>query len=147
MKKEDYKRLNYYLNDTFIYLSEHDGFFIQNMHNIFSLNLILYENLKGIDLRHKFHENNLTFEDIFNIARNEIEKINPNYLEKFDELIDSGRLDFFNQEKNITISERNDYEKLSQIENSEEETRNNSTCNYTKNDYFLNLQEKFRKRI
>ena len=31
MKKEDYKRLNDYLNDTFIYLSEHDGFFIQNM--------------------------------------------------------------------------------------------------------------------
>ena len=109
--------------------------------------IFLYIKTFVSNLNHKFHENNLTFEDIFNIARNEIEKINPNYLEKFDELIYSGRLDFFNQEKNITISERNDYEKLSQIENSEEETRNNSTCNYTKNDYFLNLQEKFRKRI
>ena len=143
MTEEDYKKLNDYLNDTFIYLSEYDGFLIYNMHTIFILNSMLYEKLKNIDLNHKFRENNLTFEDIFNIARNEIEKINPNYLEKFDELIDSGRLDFFNQEKNITISERNDYEKLSQIENSEEETRNNSTCNYTKNDYFINLAREY----
>lgn len=95
MTEEDYKKLNDYLNDTFIYLSEYDGFLIYNMHTIFRLNSMLYEKLKNIDLKHKFHENNLTFEDIFNIARNEIEKINPNYLEKFDELIDSGRLEFF----------------------------------------------------
>lgn len=143
MKQVDYNRLNDYLNDAFIYLSSHDGFFIQNMHTIFRLNSSLYEKLKNIDLNHKFHENNLTFEDIFNIARNEIEKINPNYLEKFDKLIDSGSLEFFTKEKNITIKERNDYEKLSQIENSEEETRNNSTCNYTKNDYFINLARKY----
>ena len=46
MKKINYKRLNDYLNDAFIYLSENDGFFIQNMDNIFPLNSILYENLK-----------------------------------------------------------------------------------------------------
>ena len=64
MKKEDYKRLNDYLNDTFIYLSEHDGFFIQNMRSIFILNNMLYGKLKDIDLEHKFHENNLTFEEL-----------------------------------------------------------------------------------
>lgn len=29
MKKEDYKRLNDYLNDAFIYLSGHDRFFFR----------------------------------------------------------------------------------------------------------------------
>lgn len=139
MKKEDYKKLNDYLNDTFIYLSEYDGFLIYNMHTIFRLNSMLYEKLKNIDLKHKFHENNLTFEDIFIIARNEIEKINPNYLEKFDELIDSGRLEFFLKEKNITIKESNDYKKLSEIENSEEDIRYDSVCSYTEDDYFIDI--------
>lgn len=139
MKKEDYKRLNDYLNDTFIYLSEHDGFFIQNMHNIFSLNLILYENLKGIDLRHNFHKNNLTYEDVFNLTRNEIEKINSNYLENFDKLIDSGRLEFFLHEQNMIIKESNDYKKLSEIENSEEDIRYDSVCSYTEDDYFIDI--------
>ena len=92
MKKEDYKRLNDYLNDAFIYLSKYDGFFIQNMQSIFILNNMLYGKLNDIDLEHKFHKNNLTFEDVFELARSEIEKINPNYLEEFDRLIDSGRL-------------------------------------------------------
>ena len=86
MKKEDYKRLNDYLNDTFIYLSGYDRFFIQNMQSIFILNNMLYGKLKDIDLEHKFYKNNLTFEDVFELARNEIEKINSNYLENFDKL-------------------------------------------------------------
>lgn len=139
MTEEDYKKLNDYLNDTFIYLSEHDGFFIQNMHNIFSLNLILYENLKGIDLRHNFHKNNLTYEDVFNLTRNEIEKINSNYLENFDKLIDSGRLEFFLHEQNMIIKESTYYENLSEIENNEEEIRNDSVCSYNNGDYFIDL--------
>ena len=137
MKKEDYKRLNDYLNDTFIYLSGHDGFFIQNMHRIFPLNSILYENLKGINLEHKFHKNNLTYEDVFNLARNEIEKINPNYLEDFDKLIDSGRLEFFLNEQNTY------YENPSEIENNEEEIRNDSRCCYTEDDYFIDISRKY----
>ena len=143
MTEEDYKKLNDYLNDTFIYLSGHDRFFIQNMQSIFILNNMLYGKLKDIDLEHKFHENNLTFEDIFNIARNEIEKINPNYLEKFDELIDSGRLEFFLKEKNITIKESNDYKKLSEIENSEEDIRYDSVCSYTEDDYFIDIAREY----
>ena len=143
MKKEDYKRLNDYLNDAFIYLSKYDGFFIQNMHNIFSLNSILYENLKGIGLRHNFHKNNLTYEDVFNLARNEIEKINPNYLEDFDKLIDSGRLEFFLHEQNMIIKGNTNHEEISEIENNEEETRNNSRCFYTENDYFIDLVRKY----
>lgn len=139
MKKEDYKRLNDYLNDAFIYLSKYDGFFIQNMHMIFPLNSILYENLKGIDLRHNFHKNNLTYEDVFNLARSEIEKINPNYLENFDKLIDSGRLEFFLHEQNMIIKGNINYENLSEIENNEEEIRNDSVCSYNNGDYFIDL--------
>jgi hypothetical protein len=139
MRKEDYKRLNDYLNDAFIYLSKYDGFFIQNMHMIFPLNSILYENLKGIDLRHNFHKNNLTHEYIFELARNEIENINPNYLENFDKLIDSGRLEFFLHEQNMIIKESTYYENLSEIENNEEEIRNDSVCSYNNGDYFIDL--------
>ena len=139
MKKEDYKRLNDYLNDTFIYLSGHDGFFIQNMQSIFILNNMLYGKLKDIDLEHKFHENNLTFEDVYELARNEIEKINPNYLKEFDKLINSGRLELFKQEENINIKEVDYYEKLSEVENNEEETRNTSICFYTEDGYFIDL--------
>ena len=139
MKSEDYKRLNDYLNDAFIYLSKYDGFFIQDMREIFILNNMLYEKLKGIDLRHNLHKNNLTYEDVFNLARSEIEKINPNYLEEFDRLIDSGRLEFFLHEQNMIIKGNTTYEKLSEIENNEEETRNNSVCSYNKDDYFIDL--------
>ncbi len=139
MKKEDYKRLNDYLNDTFIYLSGHDGFFIQNMQSIFILNNMLYGKLKDIELEHKFYENNLTFEDVYELARNEIEKINPNYLKEFDKLINSGRLELFKQEENINIKEVDYYEKLSEIENNEEEIRNDSVCSYNNGDYFIDL--------
>lgn len=139
MKKEDYKRLNDYLNDTFIYLSGHDRFFIQNMQSIFIFNNMLYGKLKDIELEHKFHENNLTFEDVYELARNEIEKINSNYLKEFDKLINSGRLGLFKQKENINIKEVDYYEKLSEIENNEEETRNDSICFYTENDYFIDL--------
>ena len=139
MKKEDYKRLNDYLNDAFIYLSKYDSFFIQNMHMIFPLNSKLYENLKDIDLRHNSYKNNLTYEDVFNLARNEIKKINPDYLEEFDKLIDSGRLGIFKQEENITTKKCDDYGKLSEIENNEEETKNISACYYTEDDYFIDL--------
>lgn len=139
MKKEDYKRLNDYLNDAFIYLSKYDGFFIQNMQSIFILNNMLYEKLKGIDLKYNFHKNNLTFEDVFELARNEIEKIKPNYLENFDKLIDSGCLEFFLHEQNMIIKGNTTYEKLSEIENNEEETINNSVCSYNNGDYFIDL--------
>lgn len=139
MKKEDYKRLNDYLNDAFIYLSKYDGFFIQDMREIFILNDMLYEKLKGIDLRYNFHKNNLTYEDVFNLARSEIEKINPNYLEEFNRLIDSGRLEFFLHEQNMIIKESTYYENLSEIENNEEEIRNDSVCSYNNGDYFIDL--------
>lgn len=139
MKKEDYKRLNDYLNDAFIYLSKYDGFFIQNMQSIFILNNMLYGKLNDIDLEHKFHKNNLTFEDVFELARSEIEKINPNYLEEFDRLIDSGCLEFFLHEQNMIIKGNTTYEKLSEIENNEEEIRNDSVCSYNNGDYFIDL--------
>ena len=139
MKKEDYKRLNDYLNDTFIYLSKYDGFFIQNMQSIFILNNMLYEKLKGIDLKHNFHKNNLTFEDVFNLTRNEIEKINSNYLKEFDKLIDSGRLEFFLYEQNMIIKGNTNHEEISEIENNEEEIRNDSVCSYNNGDYFIDL--------
>ena len=44
MKSEDYKRLNDYLNDAFIYLSKYDGFFIQDMREILYLIICFMKN-------------------------------------------------------------------------------------------------------
>ena len=109
------------------------------MRSIFIFNNMLYGKLKDIELEHKFHENNLTFEDVYELARNEIEKINSNYLENFDKLIDSGRLEFFLHEQNMIIKESTYYENLSEIENNEEEIRNDSVCSYNNGDYFIDL--------
>ena len=109
------------------------------MQSIFIFNNMLYGKLKDIELEHKFHENNLTFEDVYELARNEIEKINSNYLKEFDKLINSGRLGLFKQKENINIKEVDYYEKLSEVENNEEETRNTSICFYTEDGYFIDL--------
>ena len=47
------------------------------------------------------------------------------------------------KEKNITIKESNDYKKLSEIENSEEDIRYDSVCSYTEDDYFIDIAREY----
>ena len=65
------------------------------------------------------------------------------YLEDFDKLIDSGRLEFFLHEQNMIIKESTYYENLSEIENNEEEIRNDSRCCYTEDDYFIDISRTY----
>lgn len=100
MTDEMYKRLNNYLNDIFLELNKEDKIFIDNLIPIWKLNYMIHDfTLKNIKkVSSKSYENNLSFNDVYLLARKIINKINPNYLKEYDELINSGKLDF-NYEK------------------------------------------------
>lgn len=93
MTEEMYKRLNNYLNDIFLELNKKDKVFINNLKQIVSLNAIIND-FFDIHIESISKENNLSFNDVFLLGREIIEKINPKYLKEYDNLINSGRLDF-----------------------------------------------------
>ena len=94
MTKEDYKKLNYYLNMAFNVLEYQDKFLINNCDIIdFNCEELMY-NLSDIKIDPKVIQNNLTYNDVFLLARKIIKQINPKYLNEFDELIKTGKLDF-----------------------------------------------------
>lgn len=93
MTEEMYKRLNNYLNNIFLELNKKDKIFVDNLRIITTFNIVInnYFNCCIEDIQ---KQNNLTFNDVFLLGREIIEKINPKYLIEYDNLIDSGYLDF-----------------------------------------------------
>lgn len=97
MTEEMYKRLNNYLNDIFMELNISSEIFVNNLLQFFKINNIVSNYDQRIN--NKYVENKLTFNDLYILAREIIEKINPNYLIQYDELLKNGELDFsFNNE-------------------------------------------------
>lgn len=96
MTEEMYRRLNSYLNDIFIELNKKDKIFVDNLVNFSHLNLIIndYVNKNICKVVSKSYQNKLTFNDVYLLAREVIEKINSKYLKEYDELIVSGKLNF-----------------------------------------------------
>ena len=93
MTEEMYKRLNDYLNDIFIELDKKDKIFVDNLKSIVILNTIIDKLFNGC-ITSECKVNNLSFNDVFLLGREIIEYINPKYLEEYDELISSGKLEF-----------------------------------------------------
>lgn len=99
MTKEEIKKLNDYFNNIFIELEKNDFFLLDNFEAIamFTQNYCNFSS--ELKLEEKNKTNNLTFEDVYLLAREIIEKIDKNYLQDYDNLIKSGELDFdFNNE-------------------------------------------------
>lgn len=94
MSEEEYKELNYYLNEACLYLKTQDVFFLNNISNICYINDQLNSFFKDYNFQSEFKENHLTYQDVYNLAREIIESINSDYLEDFDKLIENGQLDF-----------------------------------------------------
>ncbi len=92
--KEIYDKLNYYLNDICNYLEKENSFLLENIFEICILNDKFLEFIENYDLDNKTIQNNLTYEDVYLLAREIIGHIDKNYLESFDNLIQSGELDF-----------------------------------------------------
>ncbi len=93
MTEEMYNRLNDYLNDIFIELDKKDKIFVDNLKSIVILNTIIDKLFNGC-ITSECKVNNLSFNDVFLLGREIIEYINPKYLEEYDELISSGKLEF-----------------------------------------------------
>ena len=98
MKKEDYNIINDFFNDLSLRLFDSENF---------DNNYFLYAKLNDsfIDYMRDFYNiedkyrqnaktNNMTFEDILSISRDIIASVLPNYLDKFDELLEKGLIDF-----------------------------------------------------
>lgn len=94
MKKEDYQKLNYYLNGCFKELEKDDSFLLRNIHPLAKLsdNYILLVN--NYNLETFTNQNNLTFNDIYLLAREIIKSIDTSYLKYYDQMLENGQLDF-----------------------------------------------------
>lgn len=92
--KEIYDKLNYYLNVICNYLEKEHPFLLENINTFCKLNDAFLQFLEDYSLDNKTVQNNLTYEDVYYLAREIIENIDKNYLESYDNLIQSGELDF-----------------------------------------------------
>ena len=89
MTKEEYKQLNEYLNECFLYLKDCDSFFVDNICIISNINNCYYEKCKKYNLERYDINNHLTYEDVYILAREIIEHIDCEYLKDYDNLITS----------------------------------------------------------
>lgn len=94
MTDEMYKRLNEYLNIIFLGLSNTSKVFLDKLKEINILNSIIYINFRDLKIENRFIKNNLTYNEVFLLAREILETIDPKYLSEFDLLLNSGKLDF-----------------------------------------------------
>lgn len=94
MEKIDYEKLNRYLNDVFLTLSKYDSFFIDNILRIARINDEFLSFIDKFDLTEETKETKLTYDDVFVITRRIIASIDSSYLNDYDSLISTGKLDF-----------------------------------------------------
>lgn len=90
MTSEEYKKLNDYLNLIFLELQKEDQFLLDNLSVITNLSIDYVNILKKYDLSDNSIQNNMTWQDVYLLARDIIETIDKNYLEQYDKLIDNG---------------------------------------------------------
>ena len=97
---EVYTKLNYYLNEICNYLKKSDSFLLDNINRIALLNDNFNSLIYKYNLNYEVKKNNLTFLDVYNLAREIIGSIDESYLPIYDKLISSGELDFGYDEDN-----------------------------------------------
>lgn len=94
MEKKQYQELNIYLNSYFKSLEQNNSFFLRNIKQINVMSQIYNEFIDNYDLNYKSCTTNLSYNDVYLIAREILESIDPKYLKDFDRLIPSGELNF-----------------------------------------------------
>lgn len=117
MTKEDYKKLNNYLNECFKRLEEHHFFMLRNIDQFCEMSDRYVHVLNQYEFNDEEpKESNLTFEEVYVLAREIIEDINPLYLTEYDKILSNGELDFSYESKYFTSHFRYSSEsKLEQI--------------------------------
>ncbi len=94
MTEEQYQKLNRYLNDCFQALEVNDSFFLRNLKYICYISDCFIEKVGPLQLEDQSIQNHLSFQDVYLLAREMIEYINPSYLKQFDTILNDGTLDF-----------------------------------------------------
>lgn len=94
MEKEKRKELNRYLNELFIYLEQQDSLLLRQIRYIGWLNEKFRKTIQDKITDQQIEKNHLTSEEVYRMARDIINEINPEYLKEYDTLLESGRLDF-----------------------------------------------------
>ncbi len=94
MTEKNYQELNDYLSDIWQYLYDKDWVLLNNIEVIARFNAAFRSVIKDYDLKRDYKQNHITFNEVYLLAREIIETINPKYLEDYDNLLSSGELDF-----------------------------------------------------
>lgn len=94
MTKEQYKKLNYYLNGSFKELEILDYFFLDNIEAFARMSDEYVVITDNYEFERMPKANKMTYEDVYLLGREIVESINKDYLKYYDELISAGKLDF-----------------------------------------------------
>ena len=99
MTDEMYQKLNFYLNGVFKELEVNDTFLIGNLLQLIEIGRDFCSLIRNYDLKSEKMQANLSYNDVYLLARQIIEEIDKNYLKYYDKLIETGELDFDYEEK------------------------------------------------
>lgn len=99
MTEKQYNELNDYLNDILMELNKANKIFVDNFMDIFKVTAIIFDRFHGKSIKSINNQNNITFNEVYLLSREIIENINPKYLEKFDNIIENGELNFDYEEE------------------------------------------------
>lgn len=96
---DNYEKLNEYLKDICTYLQKKNPYLLNNIYKITTLSGTVLNLLRDFNFDVNMRENNLSIQDVESMARVIIEKLNKDYLELFDKLVESKELRFCDNEK------------------------------------------------
>lgn len=94
MTKEEYKKLNDYLNDIFLSLEENDSFLLRNIRAVIAYNNDFINIIRKNKIKENVVSNHLTFDDVTNLTNEIMSSISPKYSHICDDMIKNGTIDF-----------------------------------------------------
>ena len=94
MTKQDYDKLNNYLNEIFKILNNYDRFLTKHIEKIARINDAYLIFMSKHNFSEQTVKNNLTYYEVYDLARKIVACISPKYLYLYDSLLPSGKLDF-----------------------------------------------------
>ncbi len=106
---DQYKKLNWYYNELCLGLLLNDSFLLNNLNLLGNLSVAVLNLLDNFNLEITSIDENFTFMEVYDKAKEVIKEIKPEYLEDYNKLIDSGILDFNYERLDIPLEERSKF--------------------------------------
>lgn len=103
MTKNEFDKLNYYLNQLCLVLDKTNPFLLDNLFGLIKISDNFYSKFRNYKRKVKDVENKLTPEEIIEISKEIINYINPEYIKQFEEYESTGKIDFnYDDKQNIS---------------------------------------------